>query len=125
MTTRAPSGLQAEGKRLWRSVHDVFDMTDEPHKMQILTQACRVADIVAELDEAAAEAPLTVKGSMGQAVISPFIAEARAQRALLAQLVGRLGLPDTEEEQEEKAAKLSRKRAAAGRQKYNHLREVK
>jgi hypothetical protein len=62
---------------------------------------------------------------MGQQVISPFIAEARAQRALLAQLIGRLGLPDTEEEAADKAASLSRKRAAAGRQKYNHLREVK
>jgi hypothetical protein len=33
---------------------------------------------------------LTVKGSVGQPVISPFIAEARAQRALLAQLLARL-----------------------------------
>lgn len=37
-------------------------------------QACRVADVVAELDEA----PLTVKESMGQQVISPFVSEARA-----------------------------------------------
>ncbi len=29
---------------------------------------------VAELDEAADEAPLTVKGSMGQQVISPLVA---------------------------------------------------
>jgi hypothetical protein len=85
---RSPASLDAAGRRLWRSTVDVFDFTDEPHKVQILTQACRVADIVAELDEAADEAPLTVKGSMGQVVISPFIAEARAQRALLAQLIG-------------------------------------
>lgn len=115
---RTPAGLGTAGGKLWRSTVDVFDFTDEPHKVQILTQACRVADIVAELDEAAEEAPLTVRGSMGQPVISPFIAEARVQRALLAQLLGKLGLPDTEEEAEAKAAKLSRtrRRAAKGSQ---------
>jgi hypothetical protein len=100
---------------LWLSTVEVFDFTDEPHKVQILTQACRVADVVAELDEAANEAPLTVKGSMGQQFISPFIAEARAQRALLAQLLARLGLPDTEEEAQAKAENLSRTRRRAAK----------
>jgi hypothetical protein len=107
---RSPAGLAKAGKALWKSMHDEFDFTEEPHKLQLLTQTCRVADIVAELDEAADEAPLTVKGSMGQVVISPFIAEARAQRGLLAQLIGRLGLPDTDEIQAEKAERLSRTR---------------
>ena len=61
------------------------------------------------------EAPLTVKGSMGQQVISPFIAEARAQRALQAQLLGRLGLPDTDEESEAKAERLTRTRRRAAK----------
>jgi hypothetical protein len=87
---RAPNNLQAEGKRLWRTITAEFDLVGEPHKVQVLTQACRVVDQIAELDEAAVQAPLTVKGSMGQAVISPFIAEARAQRSLLAQLLARL-----------------------------------
>lgn len=114
---RSPAGLGLAGKRLWRSTDEVFDFTDEPHKVQLLTEACRVADTVAELDEAAADAPLTVKGSMGQPVISPFIAEARVQRALLAQLLGRLSLPDTEDEAEAKTERLSRtrRRAAKGR----------
>lgn len=87
---RSPAGLQAAGKRLWRTVTAEFDLEAEPHKLQILAQACRVTDVIADLDEAADEAPLTVKGSMGQQVISPFIAEARAQRSLLAQLLARL-----------------------------------
>jgi hypothetical protein len=113
---RTPAGVGPAGGTLWRSTVEVFDFTDEPHKVQILTQVCRVADVVAELDEAADEAPLTVKGSMGQQVISPFIAEAGAQRALLAQLLSRLGLPETDEEAEAKAAKVSRirRRAAKG-----------
>jgi hypothetical protein len=96
---RQPAGLDAAGKRLWKSVVDVFDLDEEPHKVQVLTQACRVADIIAELDEHAAEAPLTVKGSQGQPVIQPTLSEARFQRALLAQLLGRLGLPDNDEDE--------------------------
>lgn len=91
---RSPAGLQAAGKKLWRSITAEFDLETEPHKTQILAEACRVVDAIAELDEAAAEAPLTVKGSMGQPVISPFIAEARAQRALLAQLLARLNFEE-------------------------------
>jgi hypothetical protein len=91
---RQPAGFDAAGKRLWKSVVDIFDLDEEPHKVQVLTQACRVADIIAELDEHATEAPLTVRGSQGQPVIQPTLAEARFQRALLAQLLGRLGLPD-------------------------------
>lgn len=95
---RSPAHLRPEGKRLWRSVTAVFDLESDPHKVQILTQACRVADVIAELDEAAEQAPLTVKGSMGQQVISPFIAEARAQRSLLSQLLARLNFAGTEED---------------------------
>ena len=91
---RCPAGLQAAGKRLWRSITAEFDLENDPDKAEILAQACRVVDQIAELDEAAAEAPLTVKGSMGQPVISPFIAEARAQRALLAQLIARLNFEE-------------------------------
>lgn len=91
---RSPAGLQAAGKRLWRSITTEFDLESEPHKVQILVEACRVVDAIAELDKAAAEAPLTVKGSMGQPVISPFIAEARAQRSLLAQLLARLNFEE-------------------------------
>jgi hypothetical protein len=112
---RSPAGLSPAGKKLWRSTVEVFDFTDEPHKVQILTEACRVADVVAELDEAAYEAPLTVKGSMGQQVISPFIAEARAQRALLAQLLSRLSLPDSDDESQAKAERLTRTRRRAAK----------
>ncbi|WP_197504666.1 hypothetical protein [Mycobacterium sp. 852002-51163_SCH5372311] len=78
--------------------------------MQVLTQACRVADIIAEPDEHAAEAPLTVKGSQGQPVIQPTLSEARFQRALLAQLLGRLGLPDNDADEDD--PKTRRRKAA-------------
>uniref|UniRef100_A0AB39U259 Terminase n=3 Tax=unclassified Caudoviricetes TaxID=2788787 RepID=A0AB39U259_9CAUD len=95
---RAPTGLQASGKRLWKSITSEFDLSADPDKAELLFQACRTADQIAELDEAAAEAPLTVKGSMGQPVISPFIAEARVQRGLLAQLLSRMNFEDAIDE---------------------------
>jgi hypothetical protein len=96
-------------------MHDTFDFDEEPHKVQILRQTCRVADVIAELDDAADQAPLTVKGSQGQQVISPFIAEARAQRSLMAQLLARLALPDSDDVIDAKAAMLSRTRAKSRR----------
>jgi hypothetical protein len=91
---RTPAGLQAQGKALWKKITGEFDLETEPDRLELLFQACKTADQIAELDEAAAEAPLTVKGSMGQPVISPFIAEARVQRGLLAQLLGRMNFAD-------------------------------
>jgi len=90
-----------------------FDFSEEPGKVHLLTQACRVADIIAELDDAADEAPLTVRGSQGQPVTSPFIAEARVQRAVQAQLMGRLGLPDNDEDADEAARRSKAGKTAA------------
>ena len=87
---RVPAGLQKPGKALWRKITGEFDLNNDPDKAELLFQACKTADQIAELDEAAAEAPLIVKGSMNQPVISPFISEARVQRALLAQLLARM-----------------------------------
>ena len=53
---RCPAGLQASGKRLWRSITAEFVLENDPDKAEILAQACKVADQIAELDEAAAEA---------------------------------------------------------------------
>ncbi|BBX04309.1 hypothetical protein BST36_17335 [Mycolicibacterium moriokaense] len=95
---RCPAGLQKPGRTLWRKITGEFALENDPDKAELLYQACKTADQIAELDEAAAEAPLTVKGSMGQPVISPFIAEARVQRALLAQLLARLNFEEAANE---------------------------
>jgi hypothetical protein len=64
-----------------------FELDDEPHKVEILTHACRVTDTIVELEKAAKKEPLTVRGSAGQKVIQPLISEIRFQRGLLAQLL--------------------------------------
>jgi hypothetical protein len=75
---------------LWESVTSEFDLDTEPHKLEILTHACRVADAIAKIERAAANESLTVRGSAGQQVINPLVSEVRFQRGLLAQLLARL-----------------------------------
>ena len=84
-------------KHCGRKITDEFDLGNEPDRLELLFQACKTSDQIAKLDEAAADAPLTVRGSMGQPVISPFIAEARVQRGLMAQLLGRMNFAEADD----------------------------
>jgi hypothetical protein len=93
---RIPAGLGESGRKLWREITSVFDIEHDPDRRELLFQAAKTADQIAELDEAAAEAPLTVKGSMGQPVLSPFIAEARVQRGWLAQLLAQVNFAEAD-----------------------------
>lgn len=87
---RMPRGLETEGQKLWRGVIEEFDLSAEPHKLRILFDACKTADVIKRLDDAAVKQSLTVRGSMGQEVINPLIAQAQTARGQLAQLLGRL-----------------------------------
>ena len=77
---RMPRGLGSAGQRLWRTTLDEFALEAEPHKVEILTQACRVVDKIAELEKAQTGQPLTVLGSARQITIHPLIAEVRFQQ---------------------------------------------
>lgn len=112
-----PEELGDAGEDLWIRVNREFDMTGEPGKLAILEQACRTVDQIEELERAREKAPLTAKGSAGQLVIHPLIQEVRQQRGSLNSLMKSLGLPETDEEAAEKAARRSRagKKAAGAR----------
>ncbi|MCB0933293.1 MAG: hypothetical protein KDB71_15515 [Mycobacterium sp.] len=97
MTLRMPKGFGTAGQKLWKTVLAEYELDYEPHKVEILTHACRVSDAIAELERAARSEPLTVRGSAGQKVIHPLVSEVRFQRGLLSQLLARLnfeGAPD-------------------------------
>ncbi|MDV6246875.1 hypothetical protein [Rhodococcus opacus] len=122
MTTqkpRMPRGLGSAGQKLWRTTLDEFELEAEPHKLEILTQACRVTDKIAELESAQKGQPLTVLGSARQLTIHPLIAEVRFQRGLLAQLLGKLGLPESEEVEAQKAENLTATRRKAATKRAN------
>ncbi|MDF0531742.1 hypothetical protein P0W64_22415 [Tsukamurella sp. 8F] len=89
---RAPRGLKAAGKKLWSNTLEQYPLEDDMPKLELLEQAARVADIIADLDRKAADEPTTVKGSMGQWVINPLISESRFQRGLLASLLSKMNL---------------------------------
>ncbi|NHU43379.1 hypothetical protein [Rhodococcus sp. A14] len=95
---RAPTGLLARGKQLWRELHTVYDFADAPEKQAILEEACRTADVVKRLQtivDAADE--IRVRGSQGQPVSMPELQELRQYRALMVQLLKALGCPDDED----------------------------
>jgi hypothetical protein len=94
---RAPAGLLARGKQLWRELHAVYDFTDAPEKQAILEEACRTADVTKRLQAIVDKADeIRVKGSQGQPVAMPELQELRQYRALLVQLLKALGCPDDE-----------------------------
>ena len=103
-----PAGLGEQGLSLWESITGEFDFSQEPGKLAILERACKTADQIAVLEEAIVGAELVVKGSTGQPVVNPMIAEARQQSGLLNTLVKSLGLPDSDEEAQAKAERRSR-----------------
>jgi hypothetical protein len=94
-----PRGLGTEGHRLWAAVVGAFELSPaDPDKLRVLFDACKTADLLKRLDAAAAKAPLTVKGSMGQEVINPLIGQAQTSRMQLAQLLARLNFTPAEED---------------------------
>lgn len=93
---RAPSGLRARGRRLWRMVTADFDLSLS--ERELLTEACRCLDNCERLEAALRTEPLTVAGSRGQTVAHPLAAELRSERTLLTKLLGQLGLPDDTDE---------------------------
>lgn len=113
-----PDNLGPAGLELWKSITDVFDFDEEPNKVALLARAARTADTIAALEAEASTQSMVSKGSMGQAVINPLVAEARSQTSLLDKLLKSLGLPETEEEQIERAQRRSRAAKTAARARW-------
>lgn len=96
-----PVGLAKVGRRdgagraLWKSIFaSNCKYVLRPDELRILEDACRLTDRAAELAAEADGRPRTVRGSTGQPVINPLLAEERQCRLAVAQLLKQLKLPD-------------------------------
>ncbi|WP_269303393.1 hypothetical protein [Aeromicrobium sp. HA] len=109
---KPPTGLKREGRRLWRSVTDAFDLA--VHEEQLLAEACRQADRLAELDRAIRQAPLTVVNSRGDEVTHPLRVEARMLAAQFARTLASLRMPDVDEDADAASQRPQRRGGARG-----------
>ena len=80
-TRRAPSGLSAGGRGLWRAVTGDYELSAA--ELETLRQCCRQVDVITRLDTALAEAEVVVTGSMGQPKCHPLVAATSEARRTL------------------------------------------
>ena len=86
-----PEGLVARGRgrRFWRAAWSRLDdrLVYDEVEIELLTEVCRVLDLVDDLeDRLRADGPMTA-GSKGQPVAHPAVPMLTAQRALLGKLL--------------------------------------
>lgn len=68
---RAPGHLAADGRRFWRSVTSVYELS--PAELTILGRAAVTVDTLAAIDAEISEQGLSVKGSRGQVIPNRMI----------------------------------------------------
>jgi P27 family predicted phage terminase small subunit len=119
-TPSAPNGLEARGRALWRRA--VADVDLDVAELEVLREACRVADVCEALQAILERDGLTIAGSKGQLRHHPALTELRGQRAQLAQLLAQLDLG--EDGQRLQSAASVRGRRAARSRWDRHLRVV-
>ncbi len=108
---KVPTGTQASGRRLWRSVVDDYEL--EEHELALLREAVRTVDLLTKLDaKVRAEGPL-VATQDGQRA-HPAAVEARQQRITLARLLAALRLPSGAEGDQQAGARPQRRVGARG-----------
>lgn len=110
----APAGLSKASKDLWKAVVSRWDL--RPDELDVLADACRVSDRITELEALLVSGVMT-RGSMGQPVLHPAVAEIRQQQTLKASLWRSLSLPDDVETglREDEQQSGSEGRSAAAR----------
>lgn len=90
---RAPTGLGTDGRGLWRDVLGAYEL--DPQEVRILREAGRLLDEIRKVEAVLDAAPsLVTRGSQGQDVGHPLLAELRQHRAAYEKLMKALDLPD-------------------------------
>ena len=93
---KAPVGLGKAGRAMWSAIAGLYSL--RPDEVTVLEDVCRTTDMLSALTEAwvGDGSPMTTKGSMGQLVIHPLIAEMDKHRKSRAAFLKQLALPDAD-----------------------------
>ncbi|CAN5146224.1 hypothetical protein BH11ACT6_BH11ACT6_34800 [soil metagenome] len=88
------------GRQLWKQYvghGETVPYVLDPGELRVLRDACVMADRMEKLEKAAGDDErITVRGSQGQPVINPTLAEARQLALAIAQLLSKIKLPEGE-----------------------------
>jgi hypothetical protein len=88
---RPPQSLDQAGKSLWRAMTGAYVLA--PHEVELLRQACRVADQLARIDAVLMDEDLVVLGHAGQPRSHPLLQVSADQRRVLDALFRSMALP--------------------------------
>lgn len=113
-----PQGLGDRGGAFWLALTDVLEFS--PQETEVLMEACRTLDRIDDLTAAIDTDGTVVKGSMGQKVLHPAVAEVRQLQASFVRLTDALHLPEDVEAKD----KFRTARAKAGAAALHGLRAV-
>lgn len=110
-----PAGLKDAGTALWRSITGDLDDDWEldARELHLLERACRCADDLQALEAQVDQDGATAKGSRGQTVVHPALAEARQLRLVQLRLLSALELVDPVEKRRAATPAIARARRAA------------
>lgn len=92
---RTPAKLNARARRVWDNVTTKYVLRDD--ELAVLEDACHELTLCDKIKRKLDAGDLTVKGSMGQEVAHPLIAELRQHRSTAQRLLVSLKLPDEDE----------------------------
>ena len=122
---RPPAGLGDPGRTLWRSILSQIaedGLTLDAKELHFLALSCAEADLVAVLAKGLEGQPLLVRGSQGQQVAHPLIAEVRQHRMAGASLLARIKLEESAAAAGTGSATTpTRARAAAFARRYGNV----
>lgn len=114
-----PANLGNRASQLWTDITGRWEL--RPDELFVLTEACREVDLIERMEAHQRDNGLIGTGSMGQPVAAPMIAELRQHRAMVANLLKALRLPDdspgasdTETERKRRGANARWGRGATG-----------
>jgi hypothetical protein len=90
-TVKYPRGLQARGKRLWKSVLNGWDL--DPHEQLLLEEAARIADRAQELWEIVSRDGIEQRDHLGNSRVHPLHIEWRQTEIALLRALASLRIP--------------------------------